>query len=108
MFLHHLIFFFFDIVPDSNTQNIQAPETSTTNATFIFGDQIFDVSQGDIKYYAIIINVGPEISTEIGGKYGFWDSLSWPESGFWLETAERYEYQVTPKYWNPFENATTS
>lgn len=73
-------------------------------AAYTFSDDLFDDSNGEIIYYAIILGMygSHEESTA-----STWEgtSDSWPLVGNTGATAETGPYQATPKMWNPFQGS---
>ncbi|KAK9721424.1 TM proximal of protein tyrosine phosphatase, receptor type J [Popillia japonica] len=94
-------------VPPSSTKTLEPPELTATTATLVLDNQFFDNSQGDVIYYAIIVNVGAHISEGLGGKFDHWDESVWPDSGFWSPNGYG-EYQTTPAFWAPFQDTRSA
>lgn len=87
------------------TDEFQPPDVEgASTAAYTFSKDLFDDSNGDIIYYAIIMGV-----------YGFHEEStastwrgtedSWPQVSSANATNETQPFQATPKMWNPFEES---
>lgn len=83
---------------DFTPPEVEGPHT----ATYTFSAELFDDSNGEILYYAIIL-----------GKYGQHET---PTANTWRGTEDSwplvpgitndsYTFQATPKMWNPFQQS---
>ncbi|KAI4463580.1 cytokine receptor [Holotrichia oblita] len=94
-------------VPPFSVKTLETPTLTSTTATLVLNNQLFENSQGDILYYAIIISVRVDISEGLGGKFDFWNESEWPDSGFW-SPHNTEEYQTTPAFWAPFQDTRSA
>lgn len=102
--------FFFLVPLGIISTNFESPTVnSSSTAVFEFSNDLFDDSNGEILYYAIIL--GSAQSNE-ESTFGFWNGTaeSWPTIGdnsrrrlMFLRSGVE-AYQATPILWNPFKS----
>lgn len=87
------------------TEELQSPNVEGAyTATYTFHENLFDDTNGDIIYYAIILGVyGFHEESKASTWRGTEDS--WPLVSSTNATDDTMPYQATPNFWNPFQES---